>query len=88
VHRLGGLQNTHNPLTRKPDQIRRFAEKACLFSGTPQPTNLGVRGSNPFGRANSFSVFSPVNRRQSGRGRAQASAAELEQALSDFSTAR
>jgi hypothetical protein len=29
-----------------------------------------------------------VNRRQSGRGRAQASAAELEQALSDFSTAR
>ena len=44
-------RSTPNPLPRKPHQTRQFAGKPCLFNVPGQTTNLGVRGSNPFGRA-------------------------------------
>jgi hypothetical protein len=40
-----------NPLIYLGRRMGRFADFFFVFSALPKPTNLGVRGSNPFGRA-------------------------------------
>jgi hypothetical protein len=49
--RLIGLQNPANPLICRITPTTRFARIRMLRHVFDQPTNLGVRSSNLFGRA-------------------------------------